>query len=94
VFGLELKTLDRDAVGRLSYPDDDVDVKQAADYLVRTYLGMRLALGVLGIALPFLLVVVDWWLIEWDLRGSMSAYYHSSSRDLFVGGLVVTAASC
>lgn len=55
----------------------------------KSYLGMRLVIGVLGVALPLLLVLVDGLLIEQPLtiRGSMSAYYHSPARDLFVGGL-------
>lgn len=91
MFGLQLKTFDRDAITRL---DDagDPDAGAVARYLLGTYLGMRLAIGVVGLALPATLVLVDWLLMAADPRGSMSAYYHSSSRDVFVGGLVVTAA--
>jgi hypothetical protein len=53
---------------------------------------MRMAIGLLGVALPVLLVLVDWWFVHsrGPIRGSMSAYYHSSARDVFVGGLIST----
>lgn len=53
---------------------------------------MRQAIGLLGVALPVLLVVMDWLFVDSrrPIRGSMSAYYFSSSHDLFVGGLVAT----
>jgi len=62
----------------------------AAAY-VRSYLVMRLAIGALAMALPLLLVaMVD--VIEGSnpaTRGSMSAYYYTGARDLFVGVLCV-----
>lgn len=81
MFGLELKTFDRE-----SMPENDP--------FVRSYLRMRRRIGRLGFWLPWVLVGIDWLLID-DLRvirGSMSAYYHSSARDVFVGGLFVTGA--
>jgi hypothetical protein len=53
---------------------------------------MRLVIGVVGVLLPVLLVVVDGVFLDAPVtvRGSMSAYYHSSARDLFVGGLAVS----
>lgn len=82
MFGLQLKTFDRDAVPK----------SPEADALINCYLWMRLAMGVIGLSLPVLLVVVDWWFVDspGTVRGSMSAYYHSSSRDVFVGGLIAT----
>ncbi len=82
MFGLQLTTFDRDAAGD----------NPAARAFIRSYLVMRLAIGLLGVVLPVLLVVVDWWFLDTHrpVRGSMSAYYHSSARDVFVGGLVAT----
>jgi hypothetical protein len=56
---------------------------------VRSYLIMRTAVGVLGIALPVALVFFDGVLLDGDpfLRTSLSAYYYSGARELFVGGL-------
>jgi hypothetical protein len=81
MFGLELKTFDREAAG-LDSP------------FVRSYLAMRFRIGLVAFALPWVLIVIDWLLItnQRQIRGSMSAYYHSPARDVFVGGLFVTGA--
>jgi hypothetical protein len=56
---------------------------------VRSYLIMRTVAGALGIALPFVLVLVDglWLDSSPFLRTSLSAYYYSGARELFVGVL-------
>src|SRR5215212_5638041 len=56
---------------------------------VRSFLIMRTLVGVLGIALPILLVLVDgvWFDGSPFLRESLSTYYCSGARELFVGGL-------
>lgn len=59
----------------------------------RSYLLIRVIVGMIGILLPFVL-----WGLEaspllkagWRVRGSLSAYYHSGARDIFVGALCVT----
>lgn len=56
---------------------------------VRSYIFMRFAIAVLGIALPILLVFVEPILFDgqpWP-RGSLSAYYYSGMREVFVGTL-------
>jgi hypothetical protein len=60
---------------------------------VRSYLIMRVLVGALGIALPFLLVLSDGLVLDGDpfLRSSLSAYYYSGARELFVGTLSATA---
>lgn len=59
--------------------------------LIVSYLTMRRTIGVLGIALP--LVVVLGGLIENPhmLQGSISGYYYTNMRDFFVGILCVVA---
>lgn len=50
-------------------------------------------MGILGFALPTLLFLFDWVLLrskDLVVRGSLSAYYHSGVRDLFVGILCIT----
>jgi hypothetical protein len=55
---------------------------------LRSYLLMRAVIGFIGIALPVGLLVGDAFLKGDTLpRGSLSAYYHSGMRDLFVGTL-------
>lgn len=60
---------------------------------VRSYLIMRLCVGALGIALPFIVIFGDLPLSS-DRpipRDSLSAYYFSGVRDYFVGVLVIVA---
>lgn len=63
-------------------PDDS-----AALPYVRSYVFMRFAIGVLGLALPPLLVFLEPILFDGQPfpRGSLSAYYYSGVRELFVG---------
>ena len=65
---------------------------QSALY-VRSYLTMRLWIGVIGVALPLALVFGDGLVFDEHPfpRDSLSAYYYSGTRDLFVGGLLATA---
>lgn len=60
---------------------------------VRSYLILRLGVGALGIALPFILVLGDLPLSSDKPipRDSLSAYYFSGVRDYFVGVLVIVA---
>jgi len=60
---------------------------------VRSYLIMRVFVGALGVALPFLVVLVDGLAFDGDPfpRTSLSAYYYSGARELFVGTLSATA---
>jgi hypothetical protein len=66
-------------------PSDDMAVRY-----VRSYLIARLAIGVLGLLLPVVLLVGDRaWFVH-PVRDSLSAYYHSGTRDVFVGVLCMT----
>jgi hypothetical protein len=60
----------------------------AAQPYVRSYIFMRFAIGILGIALPLQLLAEP---LFFDgqpfLRGSLSAYYYSGMREFFVGVL-------
>jgi hypothetical protein len=53
---------------------------------VRSYLVMRLGIGALGIVLPLWLVLADWLAFSGDPhpRGSLSVYYYSGMRKVFV----------
>lgn len=67
------------------------DTTNPAVLYARSYLLTRTAVGVIGLALPVLLIAIEAWAIEGDVavRGSISAYYHTGARDLFVGALSV-----
>ena len=55
-----------------------------------TYLELRKAVGFVAIGLPFG-VVLPRLILRHTLEGSISAYYYTSSRDLFVGSLCAIA---
>ncbi len=50
---------------------------------------LRIAVGVLGMALPFVLAFGAWIIFDTGLRESVSAYYHTGMGDVFVGTLCV-----
>lgn len=77
--------LPEDATPARPDPADEMAVRY-----VRSYLLARLAIGVLGVLLPLVLLLGDRaWFVH-DVRGSLSAYYHSGMRDVFVGVLCMT----
>jgi hypothetical protein len=59
---------------------------------VRSYLLLRVMIGVIGIGLPFALVLIDgaWFGGSPFPRSSLSAYYYSGVRELFTGALCAT----
>ena len=68
-------------------PRPDPDTERDATLYVRSYLLMRVGIGVLGIALPLVLVFIDKAAFHGKPfpRGSLSVYYYSGMRDEFVG---------
>jgi hypothetical protein len=57
---------------------------------LRSFHVMRIVIGVLGVALPVVLLLGDALFLQSPIwpRGSISAYYHSAMRDEFVGILI------
>lgn len=53
--------------------------------LVRSFLFLRRAIGVLGLALPFVVIVGKELLQGGGLQGSLSGYYYTDLRNVFVG---------
>jgi len=74
-------------------PRPSISPKQGKDLYLKSYLVMRAVIGFIGILLPAALLLGDWTFLDGDVRvrGSLSAYYHSGMRDLFVGGLCAIA---
>ncbi len=65
----------------------------AADTQYRaSYIVIGFAVGLVGTLLPMAFIVGEKFFLGggWHVRGSISAYYHTSMQDLFVGGLCVT----
>src|SRR5262249_50848876 len=70
-------------------PDPATQQEQAR--YIRSFLAMRVFIGVLGILLPLLLVFIDWGGYDGPFpRDSLSAYYYSGMRDVFVAILSAT----
>ncbi len=55
--------------------------------LVMSYLGLRKAIGIIGSALPFVLVVGKWVLESPGIQTSISDYYYTVMRNVLVGSL-------
>jgi hypothetical protein len=59
----------------------------ACNSLVLSYLGLRKAVGYLGTALPFVLAFGGMLLDGPGIQGSISSYYYTGMRNVFVGTL-------
>jgi len=62
----------------------------SADPVVLSYLALRKAVGTVALALPFA-VAVPWGLIHREVLTSISIYYYTGMRNLFVGSLCAIA---
>jgi hypothetical protein len=70
---------------------DGAGNNNVGDPYFRSYRVIRTVVGIMGILLPLILVVGEIFLDGTvRVRGSLSAYYHTSMRDFFVGILCVT----
>src|SRR3989344_41314 len=61
------------------------------DYLVLSYLDLRKAIGVIGMALPFVLVFGKFSIQGGGIQSSISSYYYTVMGDVFVGSLCAIA---
>jgi hypothetical protein len=71
----------------LEKPDQPED----NDQLLVSYLSLRKAVGMIGLALPFVLALGKLLLEGPGLEGSVSGYYYTPMRDVFVGSLCAIA---
>ncbi|GAB5442021.1 MAG: DUF998 domain-containing protein [Fuerstiella sp.] len=62
------------------------NIPESAQPLVRSYIGIRRAIGVSGLLLPVALGPLGW-LFGIPIQDNMSSYYHTGMRDVFVGTL-------
>ena len=58
--------------------------------LIISYKTLRRCIGTLGMALPFVLVLGGLLIFGVEFKSSISNYYHSEMRDVFVGIMCVT----
>lgn len=83
MFGLTKESIER--------PKDLRDGDDPAVLHAISMLTIRALVGVLGIVLPIVFIVGEAFYLEGSVqvRGSISAYYHTTMRDAFVGALTV-----
>lgn len=66
-------------------------VDKAEDPKVLSYLALRKAVGVVALGLPFVLAI-PWWLLRGHMiESSISEYYYTGMRNVFVGSLCAIA---
>lgn len=63
------------------------DLPKSTHTLVISYLGVRRAIGAVGLLLSILLGPVGWLVFGIKIQVNMSSYYHTPLRDVFVGSL-------
>jgi hypothetical protein len=57
--------------------------------LIITYLTLRKLIGILGVTLPFILFLGGLLIFQTGIQSSVSSYYYTGMRDLFVGTICV-----
>lgn len=62
-------------------------------HIFASYFNLRIGMGLIGIALPIAVWLVAFVMDDRNLLPSISAYYHSHSRDVFVGSLFAIGAA-
>ena len=61
------------------------ELSQPTDSTVRSYLTLRKLIGILGVALPFVMVLGAQWVFHDGPQRTISDYYYTGMRDVFVG---------
>jgi len=70
------------------YPPVELPEETADDRAITlTYLDLRKAIGIIGITLPFVLVLGKMLIDGGGLQSSLSAYYYTSTRNYFIGAM-------
>ncbi len=64
---------------------------RAKNPVVLSYLALRKAVGAVALALPFALAIPWWFLRDRAIESSISSYYYTGMRNLFVGSLCAIA---
>lgn len=65
----------------------DQEVSESTRTLVVSYLGIRRAVGIVGLLLPVVLGPIGWFVFGIEIQDNMSSYYHTPLRDVFVGAM-------
>ena len=60
----------------------------SSDSLLISYLSLRKAVGIIGVSFPLVLVLGNWWIFHSNaIEDSISYYYYTEMRGVFVGSL-------
>jgi len=62
-------------------------ISENARTLVVSYLGIRRAIGIVGLLLPIVLGPLGWFVFGIEIQDNISSYYHTALRDVFVGAM-------
>src|ERR1700728_4725906 len=74
-------------VNSVTWQTDPAPTRESAPVpLVMSYLLMRLLIGVIAVLLPVVLILVNW-AIGHGFQPSLSGYYYTPMRNIFVGSL-------
>lgn len=65
------------------------DVTSGNQSLIISYRGLRKIVGILGLSFPFVLFGGAYLFFDLGIQSSISSYYHTGMRDVFVGTLCV-----
>ncbi len=68
----------------------DIEIREIANRLSSAHLELRTLLGVIGLSLP-LTLLLGGWMLGIEARASISHYYYTPLRDVFVGSMVALA---
>ncbi|WP_439376725.1 hypothetical protein [Amycolatopsis lexingtonensis] len=71
----------------MNIPPNDEKLRNS---ITKTYLALRWGMVGIGLVLPFFLLIVHPWVTAAPRPDSISGYYHTPLRDVFVGALVTT----
>jgi hypothetical protein len=63
--------------------------KEKENALVISYLLLRKVIGILGFTLPFILSIGAYLISRTGIQSSLSSYYYTDMRNVFVGVLCV-----
>ena len=74
-------------IGNATNKNAGTDMASKHSGLIISYLTLRRAIGVLGLTLPFVLFIGGMTLFSLSLAPTISDYYHTPMRDVFVGFL-------
>jgi len=65
------------------------DITKSDQSLVISYRTLRKIVGILGLSFPFVLYIGAYLFYDLGIQSSISSYYHTGMRDVFVGTLCV-----